>query len=257
MSSPVSDPLPVISSKKFMPQAYKDLETTYKRLERHHRDMLDLEFTIQEGKLYMLQTRVGKRTGVAAVRIAVDMVKEGSSPRRRRSSASGRISWRSTSIPFSMPRKNRNVRPRKGLPAGPELRPAKLALTADRAVEMKAAGDRVVLVRRNQPGRYSRHECRPGLSDCARGGGTSHAAVVARQMGKVCGAGCEAIEVVDNQTVRIGTRPFREGEICPSTGRPVTYMAVTFPWWSPRSSRCCRAKWRLRRRRSISSSNRC
>ena len=73
----IRTPLPVSQLAKYVPQAYKDLEATYKKLERHYRDMLDLEFTIQEGKLYMLQTRVGKRTGIAAVRIAVDMVKEG------------------------------------------------------------------------------------------------------------------------------------------------------------------------------------
>ena len=73
----IRTPLPVSDLAKNVPQAYKDLEQTYKKLENHYRDMLDLEFTIQEGKLYMLQTRVGKRTGIAAVRIAVDMVKEG------------------------------------------------------------------------------------------------------------------------------------------------------------------------------------
>ena len=73
----IRTPLPVSALAKNVPEAYKDLEHTYKKLEKHYRDMLDLEFTIQEGKLYMLQTRVGKRTGIAAVKIAVDMVKEG------------------------------------------------------------------------------------------------------------------------------------------------------------------------------------
>jgi pyruvate,orthophosphate dikinase len=73
----IRTPLPVNALAKNVPEAYRELEQTYKKLEKHYRDMLDLEFTIQEGKLYMLQTRVGKRTGIAAVKIAVDMVKEG------------------------------------------------------------------------------------------------------------------------------------------------------------------------------------
>ena len=73
----IRTPLPVNALAKTLPKAYQDLETTYRKLEKHYRDMLDLEFTIQEGRLYMLQTRVGKRTGISAVRIATDMVKEG------------------------------------------------------------------------------------------------------------------------------------------------------------------------------------
>ena len=130
-----------------MPQAYKDLEATYKKLERHYRDMLDLEFTIQEGKLYMLQTRVGKRTGIAAVRIAVDMVKEGLISRKEALQRIGPDQLSQYLYPIFDAKEDPLHPLGKGLPAGPGAAAGKIALTADRAVDMKAAGDRVVLVR--------------------------------------------------------------------------------------------------------------
>ncbi len=209
----IRTPLPVKELEKFMPEAYRDLETTYKKLERHYRDMLDLEFTIQEGKLYMLQTRVGKRTGVAAVRIAVDMVKEGLITKKEALQRIGPDQLAQYLYPiFDAKEESRCTPLGKGLPAGPGAAAGKLALTADRAVEMKAAGNRVVLVRQEtSPDDIHGMNAALGFLT-ARGGMTSHAAVVARQMGKVCVAGCEAIEVLDSQSVRIGTQVFREGE---------------------------------------------
>ncbi len=209
----IRTPLPVKELEKFMPQAYRDLETTYKKLERHYRDMLDLEFSIQEGKLYMLQTRVGKRTGVAAVRIAVDMVKEGLITKKEALQRIGPDQLAQYLYPiFDAKEESRCTPLGKGLPAGPGAAAGKLALTADRAVEMKAAGNRVVLVRQEtSPDDIHGMNAALGFLT-ARGGMTSHAAVVARQMGKVCVAGCEAIEVLDSQSVRIGTQVFREGE---------------------------------------------
>ncbi len=209
----IRTPLPVRELEKYMPQAYKDLEATYKKLERHYRDMLDLEFTIQEGKLYMLQTRVGKRTGVAAVRIAVDMVKEGLISRKEALQRIGPDQLSQYLYPiFDAKEESRCTPLGKGLPAGPGAAAGKIALTADRAVEMKAAGTRVVLVRQEtSPDDIHGMNAALGFLT-ARGGMTSHAAVVARQMGKVCVAGCDAIEVVDSQTVRIGTQTFREGD---------------------------------------------
>ncbi|MCS6316412.1 MAG: pyruvate, phosphate dikinase, partial [Nitrospira sp.] len=209
----IRTPLPVNELEKFMPQAYKDLETTYKKLERHYRDMLDLEFTIQEGKLYMLQTRVGKRTGVAAVRIAVDMVKEGLITKKEALQRIGPDQLAQYLYPiFDAKEESRCTPLGKGLPAGPGAAAGKLAWTADRAVEMKASGDRVVLVRQEtSPDDIHGMNAALGFLT-ARGGMTSHAAVVARQMGKVCVAGCEAIEVLDSQSVRIGTQVFREGD---------------------------------------------
>ncbi|HEX4968855.1 MAG TPA: pyruvate, phosphate dikinase, partial [Nitrospiraceae bacterium] len=198
---------------KNVPEAYKELEHTYKRLERHYRDMLDLEFTIQEGKLYMLQTRVGKRTGIAAVKIAVDMVREGLISKREAVQRIGPEQLSQYLYPiFDMKEESKSNPLGKGLPAGPGAAAGKIALTPDRAVTMKAAGTRVVLVRQEtSPDDIHGMNAAAGFLT-ARGGMTSHAAVVARQMGKVCVAGCESVEVLDAQSVRIGAKVFREGD---------------------------------------------
>lgn len=209
----IRTPLPVTELARTVPHAYKDLEHTYKKLERHYRDMLDLEFTIQEGKLYMLQTRVGKRTGISAVRIAVEMVKEGLISKREAVQRVGPDQLSQYLYPiFDTKAESGSTPLGKGLPAGPGAAAGKIALTPDRAVEMKAAGDRVVLVREetSPDDIHGMNAARGFLT--ARGGMTSHAAVVARQMGKVCVAGCEAVEVIDSQSVRIGAKVFREGE---------------------------------------------
>ncbi len=209
----IRNPLPVTELSRTVPQAYKELEATYKKLERHYRDMLDLEFTIQEGKLYMLQTRVGKRTGISAVRIAVEMVKEGLISKREAVQRVGPDQLSQYLYPiFDIKSESSSTPLGKGLPAGPGAAAGKIALTPDRAVEMKAAGDRVVLVREEtSPDDIHGMNAATGFLT-ARGGMTSHAAVVARQMGKVCVAGCEAIDVLDSQSVRIGSKVFREGD---------------------------------------------
>jgi pyruvate, orthophosphate dikinase len=209
----IRTPLPVTELARTVPQAYKELEVTYKRLEKHYRDMLDLEFTIQEGKLYMLQTRVGKRTGIAAVRIAVDMVKEGLISKREAVQRVGPDQLSQYLYPIFDTKVESGSTPLgKGLPAGPGAAAGKIALTPDRAVDMRAAGERVVLVREetSPDDIHGMNAARGFLT--ARGGMTSHAAVVARQMGKVCVAGCEAVEVIDSQSVRIGAKVFREGD---------------------------------------------
>ena len=209
----IRTPLPVTELGRTVPAAYKDLEATYKKLEKHYRDMLDLEFTIQEGKLYMLQTRVGKRTGISAVRIAVEMVKEGLISKREAVQRVGPEQLSQYLYPIFDTKSESSATPLgKGLPAGPGASAGKIALTPDRAVEMKAAGDRVVLVREEtSPDDIHGMNAATGFVT-ARGGMTSHAAVVARQMGKVCVAGCEAVEVIDNQSVRIGAKVFHEGD---------------------------------------------
>lgn len=208
----IRTPLPVAELAKKVPEAYKELEQTYKKLEKHYRDMLDLEFTIQEGKLYMLQTRVGKRTGIAAVKIAVDMVKEGLISKQEAVRRIEPDQLAQYLYPIFDAKEEAKVNPLgKGLPAGPGAAAGRIALTPDRAVEMKAAGSRVVLVRQEtSPDDIHGMNAAAGFLT-ARGGMTSHAAVVARQMGKVCVAGCEAVEV-DGQTVRIGAKTFREGD---------------------------------------------
>jgi pyruvate,orthophosphate dikinase len=209
----IRTPLPVSALAKNVPEAYKDLEHTYKKLEKHYRDMLDLEFTIQEGKLYMLQTRVGKRTGIAAVKIAADMVKEGAISRREAVQRIGPDQLAQYLYPIFDTKEESKANPLgKGLPAGPGAAAGKIALTPDRAVDMKAGGQRVILVRQEtSPDDIHGMNAAAGFLT-ARGGMTSHAAVVARQMGKVCVAGCEAVEVVDAQSVRIGAKVFREGD---------------------------------------------
>ena len=209
----IRTPLPVAALAKNVPEAYKDLEHTYKKLEKHYRDMLDLEFTIQEGKLYMLQTRVGKRTGIAAVKIAVDMVKEGAISKEEAVQRIGPDQLAQYLYPIFDSKEEAKANPLgKGLPAGPGAAAGKIALTPDRAVDMKAAGSRVVLVRQEtSPDDIHGMNAAAGFLT-ARGGMTSHAAVVARQMGKVCVAGCESVEVLDSQSVKIGAKTFREGD---------------------------------------------
>src|SRR5437899_251513 len=209
----IRTPLPIQALAKPLPQAYQDLMKTYKKLERHYRDMLDLEFTIQEGKLYMLQTRVGKRTGIAAVKIAVDMVREGLISKQEAVQRIGPEHLAQYLYPIFDTNEEAKSNPLgKGLPAGPGAAAGKIALTPDRAVTMKVAGTRVVLVRQEtSPDDIHGMNAAAGFLT-ARGGMTSHAAVVARQMGKVCVAGCEAVEVLDGQSVRIGAKVFREGD---------------------------------------------
>jgi pyruvate,orthophosphate dikinase len=209
----IRTPLPVSALATTLPKAYKELDATYHKLERHYRDMLDLEFTIQEGRLYMLQTRVGKRTGISAVRIATDMVREGMISKEE---ALRRISPDQLAqylYPIFDSKAESGQKPLgKGLPAGPGAAAGKIALTPDRAVEMKAKGERVILVRQEtSPDDIHGMNAAQGFLT-ARGGMTSHAAVVARQMGKVCVAGCDAVEADGATSVKIGGRPFKEGD---------------------------------------------
>ncbi len=209
----IRTPLPVSALAKKVPAAYKELVATYRKLEKHYRDMLDLEFTIQEGKLYMLQTRVGKRTGIAAVRIAVDMVKEGLITKAEaiQRVAPDQLSQYLYPI-FDTKEEAKQSLVGKGLPAGPGAAAGKIVLTPDRAVEMQAKGEKVILVRQetSPDDIHGMHASLGFLT--ARGGMTSHAAVVARQMGKVCVAGCEAVVVVDDTRVKIGPALFKEGD---------------------------------------------
>jgi len=215
----IRTPQPVSALGKSLPQAYKALVDTYKKLEKHYRDMLDLEFTIQEGKLYMLQTRVGKRTGIAAVRIAYEMVNEGVITKKE---AVMRVSPDQLSqylYPiFDTTEEGKHPPIGKGLPAGPGAAAGKIALTSDRAVEMHARGERVLLVRQetSPDDIHGMHAAQGFLT--ARGGMTSHAAVVARQMGKVCVAGCDGVTVESNTRVRIGSLTLKEGDFLSING---------------------------------------
>ena len=206
-------PLPVTALKDHLPSAYKVLMKTQRTLERHYRDMLDLEFTIQEGTLYMLQTRVGKRTGIAAVRIAVEMVKEGLINKKEAVQRVGPEQLAQYLYPiFEQAEEAKFQAVGRGLPAGPGAASGKITLSPERAVELKARGERAVLVRKetSPDDIHGMHAAEGFLT--AKGGMTSHAAVVARQMGKVCVAGCEDVEVIEEGKVRIGPTVFKEGD---------------------------------------------
>jgi len=215
----IRTPLPIEALATPLPKAYQGLMATYKKLERHYRDMLDLEFTIQEGTLYMLQTRVGKRTGIAAVRIAADMVKEGLITKREAVMRVLPEQLAQYLYPIFDPQEENLHQPvGKGLPAGPGAASGKIALTPERAVEMKERGERAILVRREtSPDDIHGMSASVGFLT-AKGGMTSHAAVVARQMGKVCVAGCEVLDVGYDDVVRFGSLTLKEGDFLSING---------------------------------------
>lgn len=182
---------------KDMPHVYKQLVETAKRLEKHFRDMQDFEFTIEEGKLYLLQTRTGKRTGIAAGKIAYDMVREKTITEEEALLRLEPEHLEQFLFPiFDPEQKKTNFKViAKGLAASPGAAAGRVALNADKAVEMKAKGERVVLVRKEtSPDDIHGMAASEGVLT-ARGGRTSHAAVVGRQMGKVCVVGAENIQV--------------------------------------------------------------
>ncbi|MFP4524630.1 MAG: pyruvate, phosphate dikinase [Candidatus Woesearchaeota archaeon] len=197
-----------------MPDVYKELVEIYQKLEEHYKDMQDLEFTIQEGKLYMLQTRNGKRTAQAAVRIAVDMLKEGLIDKK---TAVLRVDPQQLDQLLHkgldpIARKEHDVIA-TGLPASPGAAVGVIAFDAERAVEMKNEGYKVVLVRNEtSPEDIMGMDAATGILT-ARGGMTSHAAVVARGMGKCCVSGCGDAKIdEDAQTLQIGANKFTEGD---------------------------------------------
>jgi len=186
----IRTPSPIDEMKKWRPETYQQLIRIRRSLETHYKDMQDIEFTIEHGKLFMLQTRTGKRTGVAAVKIAVDMVKE---RRITQKTALLRVPANDLDqllLPTFDPKAKRNVLT-KGLPASPGAATGVPVFSADEAVERAAKGDKVILVRKETSpedihGMYAAN----GIIT-STGGSTSHAAVVARGWGKCCIAGAE------------------------------------------------------------------
>jgi pyruvate, orthophosphate dikinase len=188
------------SLEELMPDVYAQLVDVYKKLEAHFRDMQDIEFTIESGKLYMLQTRTGKRTGFAAAKIACDMVDEGMIDRReavRRVDASSIIQLLA---PLFDPKAKKEALESgrllaKGLPAGPGAATGRISFTAENAVMMAKGEDPVILVRmETSPEDIAGMHAAAGILT-TRGGLTSHAAVVARGMGKPCVVGCGSLRV--------------------------------------------------------------
>src|SRR3989441_1333786 len=211
----IRTPVPILEMKKIMPNVYEQLREITTRLEKHYRDMQDFEFTIQDGKLYMLQTRNGKRTGPAAVRVAIQMVEEGLISKEE---AIFRVDPNQV-YEFLLPRldeKNAKVEVlATGLPASPGAAVGQIVFTADEAVE-KAGHDKkapVILVRaETTPEDIHGMEVAVGILT-SRGGMTSHAAVVTRGMGKCCVAGAGDIEVVEKaREMRVKGQVFKEGD---------------------------------------------
>ncbi|KQM63728.1 pyruvate phosphate dikinase [Sphingomonas sp. Leaf17] len=201
------------SMEEAMPAVYGELANVFDLLETHYRDMQDIEFTVQQGKLWMLQTRSGKRTAKAALRIAIDMANEGLITREEAILRVDPSALDQLLHPTLDPNAPRDVLT-KGLPASPGAASGAVVFDADTAEKRAAAGDAVILVRTETSPEdiHGMHAAKGILT--ARGGMTSHAAVVARGMGRPCvsGAGMLSIDV-KARTMRVGDRVVKEGEL--------------------------------------------
>ena len=210
----VRTPEPVLKLKDQMPKSYAELLKVRAILERHFTDVQDIEFTIQEGKLFMLQTRIGKRTAMAALKFSTDMVRE------------RLIDWKTAIMRNPADQLEQLLAPvfdlaevkkakviATGLPAGPGAATGKIYFNADRAVAAEAKGEKALLVRvETSPEDLRGMIAAEGILT-ARGGVSSHAALVARQMGKVCVCGASALQVdYDKKTVTVDGQTFNEGD---------------------------------------------
>jgi len=200
------------SLEEYMPEAYKQLVDVYRTLEKHYRDMQDIEFTIQNKKLWMLQTRNGKRTARAAINIAVDMVEEGLITKEDAVLRVDPQSLDQLLHPTFDPKAQRKVIA-KGLPASPGAATGKIVFNADDAHEWKERGEKVILVRiETSPEDLKGMNAAEGILT-ARGGMTSHAAVVARGMGKCCVSGCGVLEIdYAKRTMKVEDITLKEGD---------------------------------------------
>ncbi|MFU8892611.1 MAG: pyruvate, phosphate dikinase [Luteolibacter sp.] len=210
----VRTPEPVALLKKVMPKSYKELMTVRNILEKHFKDVQDVEFTIQEGKLFMLQTRNGKRTAAAALKFSMDMVKE------------KLIDWETAILRNPAEQLDQLLAPifdttavakakllATGLPAGPGAASGKVYLNAERAVEAEARGEKVLLVRTETSPEDLRGMIAADGILTSKGGVSSHAALVARQMGKVCVCGAADVEIdYESRTVTAKGVTFKEGD---------------------------------------------
>lgn len=196
--NPQSEHLPTLE--KLMPDCYRQLHDIVNRLERHYRDMQDIEFTIEKGKLYMLQCRVGKRNGVAAVRMAVDMYREkliDAATAILRVAPSQLVELL---LPMLDPKVEQATHPiAKGLPAGPGGAKGRVVFTSKDAVEWASRGEKVILVREETSPEDvdGMHKAQAILT--TKGGMTSHAALVARGWGKCCIVGCSDLRIADDE----------------------------------------------------------
>jgi len=215
----IRTPQPLATLKRKMPKIYKQLDDIRHKLEKHYKDMQDVEFTIQEGKLYMLQTRTGKRTGMAAVKIAYDMVKE---KLVNDKTAVQRIEGDHLNqllFPiFDSKAKAAAVSAKKcvakGLPAGPGAAYGAVCFTADDAVKVARTGKKVVLVRKETSPEDVGGMWAAEAILTSTGGMTSHAAVVARGWGKCCVVGCGALGIdYKKKQIKVGARTIKNHEM--------------------------------------------
>jgi pyruvate,orthophosphate dikinase len=197
---------------EIMPEAYKELEGIYKKLEEHYRDMQDIEFTIQKGRLWMLQTRSGKRTAAAAVRIAVEMAKEGLLNKEEAIMSIDPEQLEQLLHPTFDPKAEKNVIT-KGLPASPGAATGRIVFHAEDAEEWAERGEKTILVRiETSPEDIGGMNVAEGILT-ALGGMTSHAAVVARGMGTCCVAGCGELQVsYKDRTMTVNGKVYKEGD---------------------------------------------
>ncbi|MCD6570195.1 MAG: pyruvate, phosphate dikinase, partial [Deltaproteobacteria bacterium] len=200
------------SLEEVMPEQYRQLDEIYNTLEKHYRDMQDIEFTIQEGNLWMLQTRTGKRTAAAAVKIAVDMVKEGLITKEEAVLRVDPEQIDQLLHPMIDP-KAKKTAIGKGLPASPGAAVGGVVFTAEDAEKWAADGKKVVLVRmETSPEDIHGMDVSEGILT-ARGGMTSHAAVVARGMGRCCVAGCSDLSIdYEKEVCSIGGHVIKKGD---------------------------------------------
>ena len=206
------DPEPIERMADYFPDALRELQQTAERLENHFRDAQDIEFTVQRGTLYLLQTRDAKRTTRAAVRIAVDMVDEGFIDREEAVRRIPATQLDQLLHPTVDPDAAATLLA-TGLPASPGAATGRIVFDADRAVALAESGDSVVLVRREtSPDDFHGMVAAEAILT-ARGGMTSHAAVVARGMGKACIAGCKQLDIDEtNKSLQIDGRALSEGQ---------------------------------------------
>src|SRR5579885_519003 len=228
----IRTPQPLEEMEKRLPEAYAQLLETMSRLEHHYRDMQDIEFTVEEDTLYLLQTRSAKRTAAAALKAAVDMTSEGLINREEAISRIDPSQLDQLLHPMLDPKAEFDVAAR-GLNASPGAASGKIVLDADTAAERGKGGEAVILVRweTTPDDIHGLIQSRGVLT--AHGGMTSHAAVVARGMGKPCVAGCEGLQIdVDAKEVRLGEHRLHEGDVITidgGTGRVIVGEVALVP----------------------------
>jgi len=221
------------SMERALPQAFKDLERIYGALERHYRDMQDLEFTVEQGKLWMLQTRAGKRTAKAALKIAVDLANEGLISRKEAVARIDPGALDQLLHPTIDPDAERKVIA-TGLPASPGAASGEIVFSADEAEALKAKDKGIILVRvETSPEDIHGMHAAEGILT-TRGGMTSHAAVVARGMGKPCVSGAGALRVdYAAGTMSVAGRTFKAGDVITIDGSTGQVLVGRVPMIEP------------------------